>query len=110
MFLALLLLQGGGASSLLPILFMGAMLAVIYFFMIRPQMTKEREAKSYLDTVTVGQKVITSGGIHGTVTRVDDTVLSVQIAPTTTVKVEKDAIAVEKTRKLNTAATTNASA
>ena len=97
MFLNIVLQGGGGGMSFL---FIGAMLAVAYFFLIRPQTEREKKMKAYLETITVGQQVVTVGGIHGTITRVDGESFSIRIDKMTVVKVEKDGIAVEKTQNL----------
>ena len=101
MVLLFVLAAGGQLSSLL---FMAAILGVAYFFMIRPQMQREKEAKNYIETVEVGQQIVTSGGIYGKVTRKEGDVLHVQIDKMTTVRLDKDSIAVEKTRQLTTTA------
>lgn len=67
------LLQAAGGfdwGSLAPLL----MIAVVfYFFMIRPQMKRSKEAKQFRENLAVGDKVITAGGIHGKVLEVNDT-------------------------------------
>ncbi len=94
-------LQAKTSGGIMPqILFFGAMISVAYFFLIRPQGERDKKLKQYIDTIIVGQQVVTVGGIHGTVTRVDAESFSVRIDKMTTVKVEKDGIAVEKTQKL----------
>jgi preprotein translocase subunit YajC len=55
---------GGDYSFLIMI---GGMVAIMYFFMIRPQMKKQKEAKSFRETLQKGDKVVTIGGIHGKV-------------------------------------------
>lgn len=62
--------QGGGFG---PLLLMGGMFIIMYFFMIRPQMKKVKEAKKYQDAIAVGDKVVTVGGIHGKVVEIGDT-------------------------------------
>ncbi|PWK24493.1 preprotein translocase subunit YajC [Arcicella aurantiaca] len=62
-------LGGGGASSLLLI---GGMFVVMYFFMIRPQQKKQKEQQAYIDALKAGDKVVTIGGLHGTVVSVRD--------------------------------------
>ncbi len=57
-------------SSLLP---MVAIIGVFYFFMIRPQMKKQKEVKKFRDTLQVGSKIVTIGGIHGKITSMNDT-------------------------------------
>ncbi|MEA5461352.1 preprotein translocase subunit YajC [Arcicella sp. LKC2W] len=60
---------GGGASSLFLI---GGMFVIMYFFMIRPQQKKQKEQQSYIDALKAGDKVVTIGGLHGTVVSVRD--------------------------------------
>jgi preprotein translocase subunit YajC len=62
--------QGGGFG---PLLLMGGMFIIMYFFMIRPQMKKMKEAKKYQEAIAVGDKVVTVGGIHGKVVEIGDT-------------------------------------
>ena len=52
---------------------MVAIAVVFYFFMIRPQMKRSKEAKAFRDGLGVGDKIITSGGIHGKVLEMNDT-------------------------------------
>lgn len=60
---------GGGASSLFLI---GGMFVIMYFFMIRPQQKKQKEQQAYIDALKAGDKVVTIGGLHGTVVSVRD--------------------------------------
>ncbi len=62
--------QSGGFG---PLLLMGGMFIIMYFFMIRPQMKKMKEAKKYQEAIAVGDKVVTVGGIHGKVVEIGDT-------------------------------------
>ncbi len=55
---------GGGIAAMLPFLLI---FVIIYFFMIRPQTKKQREKQSMLDALKKGDKVVTIGGIHGTI-------------------------------------------
>ncbi|MFN8777661.1 MAG: preprotein translocase subunit YajC [Flavobacteriales bacterium] len=63
--------QSGGGSGLL--IMMVGMFAIMYFFMIRPQMKRMKEAKKYQDSIQIGDKVVSTGGIHGKVVEVGDT-------------------------------------
>ena len=63
--------QGGGGLSML--IMMGGMFVIMYFFMIRPQMKKAKEAKKFQDSIEVGDKVMTLGGIHGKVVEIGET-------------------------------------
>jgi preprotein translocase subunit YajC len=61
---------GGGMSMLI---MMGGMFVIMYFFMIRPQMKKAKEAKKFQDSLEVGDKVMTLGGIHGKIVEIGET-------------------------------------
>jgi len=80
----------------------GLIIVVFYFFIIRPQQKRQREMKKMLDELKRGDRVITSAGIHGTVTDIDDKTVVVQVADNVRVRFEKVAIAtVEKKSSSN---------
>lgn len=68
MFLAAESAQGGGMSM---ILMMVALFAIMYFFMIRPQQKRQKEIRNFQNSITEGTKVVTGGGVYGTVRRVN---------------------------------------
>lgn len=59
--------QQGGGGNYSMIIMMVVLFAVMYFFMIRPQNKKQKEIQKFRDALTVGQDVVTIGGIHGTI-------------------------------------------
>jgi len=65
---------------------------VFYFFIIRPQKKKEDQRKSMVEAVKKNDRVITIGGIHGTVTQVDDTSVLVQVDNNTKLRFEKSSL------------------
>ncbi|MCU0468762.1 MAG: preprotein translocase subunit YajC [Arcicella sp.] len=67
---------GGGASSLFLI---AGMFVIMYFFMIRPQQKKQKEQQSYVDALKAGDKVVTIGGLHGTVVSVRDKTVVLEV-------------------------------
>jgi preprotein translocase subunit YajC len=81
---------GGGFSAFIPLVLM---FAIFYFLLIRPQQKKAKQHKAMLAAVRKGDKVITSGGLHGEVTGVTDDVVTMEIAPKVRVKVSKGSIA-----------------
>jgi preprotein translocase subunit YajC len=92
-FLAMAPSQGGGSGSMLTTLIMFGLIFFIFYFMIlRPQQKKQKERQKMLDSVKKGDKVITAGGIHGTVVGLEDKTLLVQIAENTKVKLEKGSV------------------
>lgn len=60
--------QGGGMQM---ILMMVALFAIMYFFMIRPQQKKQKEIRNFQNSIKEGTKVVTGGGVYGTVRRVN---------------------------------------
>jgi preprotein translocase subunit YajC len=84
---------GGGGSGFEALLPLVLIFAVFYFLLIRPQQKKMKQHKEMLSAVRRGDKVVTGGGIIGTVTRVvDDHELSVEIAKGVRVKVQRGTI------------------
>ena len=68
-------------------------LVIFYFFMIRPQQKRYKNHKAMLDAISKGDKIVTSGGIVGKVTKVTGDKLNVQIAEGTVVEVMRSMIA-----------------
>ncbi len=62
------------------ILMMVILFAVMYFMMIRPQKKKDKEIKSMRDNLSIGDEVITIGGIHGKVVKVNDEIITLEMA------------------------------
>jgi preprotein translocase subunit YajC len=81
----------GGFMQLLPIILM---FVVLYFLMIRPQMKRAKEHKALIEALAKGDEVVTGGGIAGRVTRVSDNFLTLEIAPTVEIQVQKQAVTV----------------
>ena len=82
--------QGSGWSMIIMLV---AMFAIMYFFMIRPQQKKQKEAQNFRNSLIVGQEVITIGGIYGTVKNVElDGVVTLEVASGVKIRVHKDGI------------------
>lgn len=62
--------QGGGAGLLI---MMVGMFVIMYFFMIRPQMKRMKEAKKFQEGLQVGDRIVTTGGIHGKIVEIGET-------------------------------------
>lgn len=82
--------SGGMAGSFIPM--MVVMFIVIYFFMIRPEQKKQKQKQNMMGNLKKGDKVLTIGGVYGTVGNVKDDVVMVKISENTTVKLAKSAI------------------
>jgi preprotein translocase subunit YajC len=85
----------GGQGMMTQIMMFGAIFLVFYFFMIRPQMKKQKEAKKFKESLIKGAKVITIGGIHGKVLEVSDDTVVIEVEGGNRLKMEKAAIAKE---------------
>ena len=77
--------QGGGLSGILMIV---AMIAIFYFFMIRPQQKKQKEIKRQREAMKNGDKVVTAGGIHGKIKEIKETVIVIEVAQGVSIKVD----------------------
>ena len=89
----LLQLPAGGAGGMGSTLFMlVAIIAVFYFFMIRPQQKKQKELQKSREAMTTGDKVVTAGGIHGRIKEVGDTGFLVEVADGVKIKFEKTSV------------------
>jgi len=90
----LLAQEGSGASPFGGLLFIVPMIAIFYFLLIRPQQRRMKEQRDLLGQLEVGDEVVTAGGIFGTITAIDedDDVLSVEIAPGTTIRMLRGGI------------------
>lgn len=79
--------QQGGGSNYSLIIMMVLLFAVMYFFMIRPQNKKQKEIQKFRDALTVGQDVVTIGGIHGTIKNINAEEGTVTLEVATGVKI-----------------------
>ncbi|MDE7414203.1 MAG: preprotein translocase subunit YajC [Muribaculaceae bacterium] len=88
----LLQAQGGQGSSWTGMLMIVAMIAIFYFFMIRPQQKKQKEIKKQRDAMTNGDRVVTAGGIHGRIKEIKENTIMIEIAPSVSIKVDKNSV------------------
>lgn len=85
--------SGGAGGSILGILPLLLMLPIFYFLMIRPQQKRMKEHKNMVEALKKGDEVVTNGGLGGTITKVGDAYLSMRIADSVEVNVQKQSIA-----------------
>ncbi|MEI8059899.1 MAG: preprotein translocase subunit YajC [Ferruginibacter sp.] len=92
----------GKNSSTGTLIMMGLMIAVFYFFMIRPQAKKAKQQKQFINNLQKGDKIVTIAGIHGKVNKVnDDNTLEMEVSPGSYLKIERSAISMEWTANIN---------
>ena len=78
-------------GSLTNILFIGLMFFVFYFFMIRPQMKKQKELKKFREGLAKGDHIVRIGGIHGRILEVTDTTVLIE-SEKTKIRLDKSAV------------------
>ena len=89
---AMLQAEGGAMGSYGGIIMIVALFAIMYFFMIRPQNKKAKKEREFRNSLKEGDDVMTIGGLHGRVHRVEDTTVVLEVATGVKLKFEKSAI------------------
>ncbi|MDP2334954.1 MAG: preprotein translocase subunit YajC [Bacteroidota bacterium] len=67
-------------------------IVVFYFFMIRPQMKKQKELTAFRNSIAKGDKVVTTGGIYGKILELKDNTVLLQVDDNVKIRVDKSAI------------------
>jgi preprotein translocase subunit YajC len=88
--------QGSLVSTLVPLV---VIFAIFYFLMIRPQQKQQKKHREMLGALKRGDRVMTRGGIMGTVTDIENTVVTLEIAKNVLVQFTRDSIAGVETAK-----------
>lgn len=89
--------QGGEQSPFSMLIFFGLMILVFYFFMIRPQMKKQKELANFRKELKKGDRIITTGGIYGKVSEMKEDHIVIEIADDVKIKVDKNSIVKDPT-------------
>jgi preprotein translocase subunit YajC len=98
-----IILQGApaGQPGYMQFVLIGVIFVVFYFFMIRPQMKKAKDAKKYMETLEKGSKVVTIGGIHGKIIEVQDTTFIIEVEGGNRLKLQKSAVSMDASAAIN---------
>lgn len=91
----------GGSGGMVSLLFMAAIFAVFYFFIIRPQTKRQKEIQQKISGLKKGDKVVTNGGIVGTVNNIEDDSLLVEVDTNVKVRFMKNSIVDVNPQKKN---------
>lgn len=92
-FIAFAQQRPSGAPDLSFLLILMAMFAVFYFVMIRPQRKKQQELNKMVAALKKGDRIMTNGGIFGTVAGLKDTIVVLKVAENVKIEVTKSAVA-----------------
>ena len=87
-----MILLNTGDSAIPSLIMFGLIFAVMYFFMIRPQIKKQKKEREYRSKLKKGDKIITIGGLHAKITDVKEDTLIIELHAGNTVKIEKSAV------------------
>lgn len=90
-FFALLAQQQRGNYTFL--ISLALMVGIFYFLLIRPQQRRVRQQRELVNSLQVGDEVITIGGMLGTIRRMDDDEVTLEVSPGTDVRIVKSAVA-----------------
>ena len=82
-------LAGQGSSGFTAFIPLVLMFVIFYFLLIRPQQKKAKEHREMIGNLKKGDRIITSGGLYGTITGVEDNIITVEIAEKVRVKVSR---------------------
>lgn len=84
--------EGQDANPLMSFLPLLLIIVVFYFFMIRPQMKRQKEVRKFRESLAKNDKVVTTGGIYGRIVEVKETTIILEIAKDVHIKVDKNGI------------------
>lgn len=89
-----LLQAAGGFQSILgsPIFMFVIIIAIMYFMMIRPQRKRQKEIENFRRGLTIGQNIVTNGGIYGKIKSVDETTVTMEVSNGVSIRVDKSCI------------------
>jgi len=89
--------QGTDANPFTAFLPLILIMVIFYFFMIRPQVKKQKELKKFRESLAKGDKVVTTGGIYGKVVELKDAYILLQVDDNVKIRVDKNAVVKDMT-------------
>ncbi|GJM32646.1 MAG: preprotein translocase subunit YajC [Saprospiraceae bacterium] len=99
MYLDVLLLQAGGSPTT-SFLFLGAMVLIFWFFIIRPQTKRQKEQNNFVQAMEKGDDVVTTSGILGKINKIEDDIITLEVGTKVYLRVTKSSISKEMTDAL----------
>jgi len=86
------IIGGGGGSGWFSFALIGSMFLIFYFLLIRPQQKKEKQRQAMINSLKVGDKVLTTSGIYGVITAIKDDIVTVKVSSNTNIEFSKSAM------------------
>lgn len=93
----MIFLQAGGMATVMQFAPLAMILVVFYFFMIRPQMKRQKEQSAFAESLEKGKEVVTASGMIGKINKIDGQVVTLEVANNTFIRVTKVSISKEMT-------------
>lgn len=84
--------QGGGGSMFSTLIMFGAIFAIFYFMIIRPQQKRAKEQKKMLEAIQKGDKVVMNGGLHGTIAGLEEKTVLIDVGNNVKIKFERSSV------------------
>ena len=90
-----------GSSSWINLIFIVSMFLVFWLLMIRPQAKRQKEQKLFQESLDKNKDVVTSSGILGRISKIEDTIVTLEVSPKVYIRVTKNALSKELTENIN---------
>ncbi|MEY3079603.1 MAG: hypothetical protein RL086_756 [Bacteroidota bacterium] len=90
-----------GSSSWINLIFIVSMFLVFWLLMIRPQAKRQKEQKLFQESLDKNKDVVTSSGILGRISKIEDSIVTLEVSPKVYIRVTKNAISKELTENIN---------
>jgi preprotein translocase subunit YajC len=97
---SILLQAAAGNGMPMQLLFMGAIIAVFYFFMIRPQQKKAKDQKKFVEEIKKGDYIVTIGGMHGRIAEIEDDTFIIEVERGGRIKFAKSSVSMDSTKAI----------
>lgn len=98
---SLLLQAATGGANYTQFIMLAGMIAIFYFFFIRPQQKKQKDQKKFIEEIKKGDNVVTLGGIHGKVVAVEDSTITLDVDRGNKLIVEKSSVSLEASKRVS---------
>jgi preprotein translocase subunit YajC len=102
MIATILLQAAGGGFGTQQFIMLGLIALVFYFFMIRPQVKKQKDQKKYVSELKKGDKIVTTAGMHGKIAEINDSTVLLETEGGHKIRHDRSAISLEASKALNT--------
>ena len=100
-FVQLMMSPDGKGSGYESMIFLLLIFVAFWFFMIRPQVKKQKDQQKFREAIGKGDKIVTIGGVHGKILEVGDTTFIIEVEGQNRLKIEKSAVSMESSAALN---------